>query len=130
MQLGKPDKAKERYQAALEQQPNFPDAKANLALAEKLLEEQQQQSKNDQQNKTKVNKGINKTRQTMASNNRMINNQAVKHHRSNSSLTKTNLSKINQSKQNKDLKSNRIMPTRIKILSSKKRMNNRQNKRS
>lgn len=57
MQLGKPDKAKERYQAALEQQPNFPDAKANLALAEKLLEEQQQQSKNDQQNKNQGQQG-------------------------------------------------------------------------
>ncbi|MCL1091136.1 VWA domain-containing protein [Shewanella profunda] len=60
MQLGKPDKAKERYQAALEQQPNFPDAKANLALAEKLLEEQQQQqsqNKNDQQDKNQGQQG-------------------------------------------------------------------------
>jgi len=50
MQLGKPDKAKERYQAALEKQADFPAAKANLELAEKQLKEQQkQQGKNDQQ---------------------------------------------------------------------------------
>ena len=52
MQLGKPDKAKERYQAALEKQADFPAAKANLELAEKLLQEQQQQQgKNGQQSK-------------------------------------------------------------------------------
>ncbi|MBI1674748.1 VWA domain-containing protein [Shewanella sp. DW31] len=52
MQLGKPDKAKERYQAALEKQADFPTAKANLELAEKLLQEQQQQQgKNEQQDK-------------------------------------------------------------------------------
>ncbi|MGL5047466.1 MAG: vWA domain-containing protein, partial [Shewanella sp.] len=50
MQLGKPDKAMARYQAALEKQADFPAAKANLELAEKLLQEQQQeQGKGDQQ---------------------------------------------------------------------------------
>ncbi|MGL5360863.1 MAG: vWA domain-containing protein [Shewanella sp.] len=50
MQLGKPDKAKARYQAALEKQADFPAAKANLELAEKLLkEQQQQQGQNGQQ---------------------------------------------------------------------------------
>lgn len=49
MQLGKPDKAKERYQAALEKQADFPAAKANLELAEKLLQEQQQQQQQQQQ---------------------------------------------------------------------------------
>ncbi|MGL6352077.1 MAG: VWA domain-containing protein [Aeromonas sp.] len=44
MQLGKPDKAKERYQAALAEQADFPAAKANLALAEQLLAQQQQAS--------------------------------------------------------------------------------------
>ncbi|WP_330130844.1 vWA domain-containing protein [Shewanella xiamenensis] len=50
MQMGKPDKAKERYQAALDKQPDFPQAKANLELAEKLLDQQkdQQSSQNDQ----------------------------------------------------------------------------------
>ena len=52
MQLGKPDKAKERYQAALEKQADFPAAKANLELAEKQLKEQQkQQGNNGQQSK-------------------------------------------------------------------------------
>ncbi len=44
MQLGKPDKAKERYQAALDKQPQFPQAKHNLDLAEKLLQQQLQQN--------------------------------------------------------------------------------------
>lgn len=58
MQLGKPDKAKERYQAALEKQTDFPAAKANLELAEKLLKEQQkQQGKNDQQDKNQDQQG-------------------------------------------------------------------------
>lgn len=58
MQLGKPDKAKERYQAALEKQADFPAAKANLELAEKLLQEQQkQQGKNDQQDKNQDQQG-------------------------------------------------------------------------
>ncbi|MBU1391221.1 MAG: VWA domain-containing protein [Gammaproteobacteria bacterium] len=58
MQLGKPDKAKERYQAALEKQADFPAAKANLELAEKLLKEQQkQQGKNDQQDKNQDQQG-------------------------------------------------------------------------
>ncbi|MGI2098039.1 VWA domain-containing protein [Shewanella glacialipiscicola] len=52
MQLGKPDKAKERYQAALEKQTDFPEAKTNLELAEKQLKEQQkQQGNNGQQSK-------------------------------------------------------------------------------
>ncbi|MCS6206310.1 vWA domain-containing protein [Shewanella baltica] len=58
MQLGKPDKAKERYQAALEKQADFPAAKANLELAEKQLKEQQkQQGKNDQQDKNQDQQG-------------------------------------------------------------------------
>ncbi|MGI2186473.1 VWA domain-containing protein [Shewanella oncorhynchi] len=58
MQLGKPDKAKERYQAALEKQADFPAAKANLELAEKLLQEQQQQQgKNEQQDKNQDQQG-------------------------------------------------------------------------
>ncbi|MFP8844582.1 VWA domain-containing protein [Shewanella baltica] len=58
MQLGKPDKAKERYQAALEKQADFPAAKANLELAEKLLQEQQQQQgKNKQQDKNQDQQG-------------------------------------------------------------------------
>ncbi|WP_330148351.1 vWA domain-containing protein [Shewanella oncorhynchi] len=57
MQLGKPDKAKERYQAALEKQADFPAAKANLELAEKLLKEQQQQGKNEQQDKNQDQQG-------------------------------------------------------------------------
>ncbi|EGM69509.1 TPR domain protein in aerotolerance operon [Shewanella sp. HN-41] len=58
MQLGKPDKAKERYQAALEKQADFPAAKANLELAEKLLKEQQkQQGKSDQQDKNQEQQG-------------------------------------------------------------------------
>lgn len=58
MQLGKPDKAKERYQAALEKQADFPAAKANLELAEKLLkEQQQQQGKNEQQDKNQDQQG-------------------------------------------------------------------------
>ncbi|MCU7961379.1 VWA domain-containing protein [Shewanella sp. SW32] len=58
MQLGKPDKAKERYQAALEKQADFPAAKANLELAEKLLQEQQQQQgKNEQQDKNQGQQG-------------------------------------------------------------------------
>ncbi|MBP7662710.1 MAG: VWA domain-containing protein [Shewanella sp.] len=58
MQLGKPDKAKERYQAALEKQTDFPAAKANLELAEKLLQEQQQQQgKNEQQDKNQDQQG-------------------------------------------------------------------------
>ncbi|WP_338725391.1 VWA domain-containing protein [Shewanella baltica] len=55
MQLGKPDKAKERYQAALEKQADFPAAKANLELAEKQLKEQQ--GKNDQQDKNQDQQG-------------------------------------------------------------------------
>ncbi|MGW7677306.1 VWA domain-containing protein [Shewanella sp. S23-S33] len=55
MQLGKPDKAKERYQAALEKQADFPAAKANLELAEKLLQEQQ--GKNEQQDKNQDQQG-------------------------------------------------------------------------
>ncbi len=51
MQLGKPDKAKERYQAALDKQPEFPQAKANLELAEKLLNQQQSQQNADNQDK-------------------------------------------------------------------------------
>lgn len=51
MQLGKPDKAKERYQAALDKQPDFPQAKANLELAEKLLNQQQSQQNADNQDK-------------------------------------------------------------------------------
>ncbi|MFG0454022.1 vWA domain-containing protein [Shewanella mangrovisoli] len=51
MQLGKPDKAKERYQAALDKQPKFPQAKANLELAEKLLNQQQSQQNTDNQDK-------------------------------------------------------------------------------
>ncbi|MDI5834987.1 vWA domain-containing protein [Shewanella xiamenensis] len=51
MQLGKPDKAKERYQAALDKQPDFPQAKANLELAEKLQEQQQSQQNADNQDK-------------------------------------------------------------------------------
>ncbi|ABK47689.1 Tetratricopeptide TPR_2 repeat protein [Shewanella sp. ANA-3] len=51
MQLGKPDKAKERYQAALDKQPDFPQAKANLELAEKLLNQQQSQQNADNQEK-------------------------------------------------------------------------------
>lgn len=51
MQMGKPDKAKERYQAALDKQPDFPQAKANLELAEKLLEQQQSQQNADNQDK-------------------------------------------------------------------------------
>lgn len=47
MQLNKPTQAKERYQAALNKQADFPAAKANLALAEKL--EQQQNQQNDGQ---------------------------------------------------------------------------------
>ncbi|BDA60060.1 vWA domain-containing protein [Shewanella xiamenensis] len=50
MQMGKPDKAKERYQAALDKQPDFPQAKANLELAEKLLDQQQSQQNADNQN--------------------------------------------------------------------------------
>ncbi|MGE6434318.1 VWA domain-containing protein [Shewanella baltica] len=58
MQLGKPDKAKERYQAALEKQADFPAAKANLELAEKQLKQQQkQQGKNDQQDKNQDQQG-------------------------------------------------------------------------
>ncbi|AVT49058.1 vWA domain-containing protein [Shewanella baltica] len=58
MQLGKPDKAKERYQAALEKQADFPAAKANLEMAEKQLKEQQkQQGKNDQQDKNQDQQG-------------------------------------------------------------------------
>ncbi|MFG7352343.1 VWA domain-containing protein [Shewanella oncorhynchi] len=58
MQLGKPGKAKERYQAALEKQTDFPAAKANLELAEKLLQEQQQQQgKNEQQDKNQDQQG-------------------------------------------------------------------------
>lgn len=61
MQLGKPDEAKERYQAALEKQPNFPEAKANLELAEKLLqqqkEQQNQQGDKNQQNKNQGEQG-------------------------------------------------------------------------
>ncbi|MGL4714223.1 MAG: VWA domain-containing protein, partial [Shewanella sp.] len=58
MQLGKPDKAKARYQAALEKQADFPAAKANLELAEKLLQEQQQeQGKNAQQDKNQDQQG-------------------------------------------------------------------------
>ena len=58
MQLGKPDKAKERYRAALEKQADFPTAKANLELAEKLLQEQQQQQgKNEQQDKNQDQQG-------------------------------------------------------------------------
>ncbi|WP_286993269.1 tetratricopeptide repeat protein, partial [Shewanella sp.] len=58
MQLGKPDKAKERYQAALRKQADFPAAKANLELAEKLLQEQQQQQgKNEQQDKNQDQQG-------------------------------------------------------------------------
>ncbi|MBW0298609.1 hypothetical protein B4P00_20695 [Shewanella xiamenensis] len=49
MQMGKPDKAKERYQAALDKQPDFPQAKANLELAEKLLDQQQSQQNADNQ---------------------------------------------------------------------------------
>lgn len=55
MQLGKPDKAKERYQAALEKKADFPAAKANLELAEKLLQEQQ--GKNEQQDKNQDQQG-------------------------------------------------------------------------
>lgn len=51
MQMGKPDKAKERYQAALDKQPDFPQAKANLELAEKLLEQQQSQQNANNQDK-------------------------------------------------------------------------------
>ncbi|QYJ72880.1 VWA domain-containing protein [Shewanella sp. FJAT-51649] len=51
MQLGKPDKAKERYQAALDKQPEFPQAKANLELAEKLLNQQESQQNTDNQDK-------------------------------------------------------------------------------
>ncbi|MDH0448090.1 Predicted membrane protein [Shewanella putrefaciens] len=51
MQLGKPDKAKERYQAALDKQPEFPQAKANLELAERLLNQQQSQQNADNQDK-------------------------------------------------------------------------------
>lgn len=61
MQLGKPDEAKERYQAALEKQPHFPEAKANLELAEKLLqqqkEQQNQQGDKNQQNKNQGEQG-------------------------------------------------------------------------
>lgn len=61
MQLSKPDKAKERYQAALEKQPHFPEAKANLELAEKLLqqqkEQQNQQGDKNQQNKNQGEQG-------------------------------------------------------------------------
>lgn len=48
MQMGKPDKAKERYLAALDKLPDFPQAKANLELAEKLLEQQSQQNADNQ----------------------------------------------------------------------------------
>ncbi|MGL5471281.1 MAG: VWA domain-containing protein [Shewanella sp.] len=51
MQMGKPEKAKERYQTALDKQPDFPQAKANLELAEKLLEQQQSQQNADNQDK-------------------------------------------------------------------------------
>lgn len=51
MQMGKPDKAKERYQAALDKLPDFPQAKANLELAEKLLEQQQSQQNANNQDK-------------------------------------------------------------------------------
>lgn len=47
MQLNKPTQAKERYQAALDKQADFSAAKANLALAEAL--EQQQNQQNDGQ---------------------------------------------------------------------------------
>ncbi|WP_198780414.1 VWA domain-containing protein [Shewanella putrefaciens] len=48
MQLGKPAEAKERYQASLEKQADFPAAKANLELAEKLLQQQKEQQKEQQ----------------------------------------------------------------------------------
>lgn len=51
MQMGKPDKALERYQAALDKQPDFPQAKANLELAETLLAQQQSQQNADNQDK-------------------------------------------------------------------------------
>ncbi|MCH1930764.1 VWA domain-containing protein [Shewanella sp. A25] len=54
MQLGQIDKALERYQSALEKQPDFPKAKANRELAEKLLNQQSEQNQSnpqDQQDK-------------------------------------------------------------------------------
>ncbi|WP_299496247.1 VWA domain-containing protein, partial [uncultured Shewanella sp.] len=50
MQLGQYSKAKATYQDALSKAPNNDDIKANLALAEKLEKQQNQQDKQDQQN--------------------------------------------------------------------------------
>ncbi|MGZ9897731.1 vWA domain-containing protein [Shewanella gaetbuli] len=53
LQLGKLPDAIERYKQALSQKPDFTEAQENLALAEKLLEQQNQQQQNqqsDQQN--------------------------------------------------------------------------------
>lgn len=44
------DEAIEAYQSALEQQPDFEDAKFNKELLEKLKQQQEQQQKNDNQN--------------------------------------------------------------------------------
>jgi len=45
---GKLEEAKSAYQAALEQQQDFPDAQSNLELIEELLKQQQEQEENQQ----------------------------------------------------------------------------------
>ncbi|MDR8523341.1 vWA domain-containing protein [Shewanella fidelis] len=47
MQLEKYQQAQKRYEAALEQQPDFAQAKSNLELAKKLQQQQQQQQQQD-----------------------------------------------------------------------------------
>ena len=49
MQLEQYEAAKERYQQAIQLAPDFTEAKQNLALAEKLLHQQQQQEQEQQQ---------------------------------------------------------------------------------
>ncbi|GAA4872450.1 VWA domain-containing protein [Ferrimonas pelagia] len=47
-QLGQYQQAAERYRQVLEQQPEHPQAQANLALMEQLLEQQEQDAQSDQ----------------------------------------------------------------------------------
>lgn len=126
MQLGKPDKAKERYQAALEKQADFPAAKANLELAEKQLKQQQkQQGKTINRIRTKINKAISSpVIPIQVTNNLATNNPVINSRRINNNLTKIALRKISKIKRGKSLKSNRTMPILSKALSSKKRMSN------
>lgn len=121
MQLGKPDKAKERYQAALEKQADFPAAKANLELAEKQLKEQQkQQGKTINRIRTKINKAISSPVIPI----QVTNSLVIKSRRINNNLTKIALRKISKIKRDESFRINRTMPILSKALSSKKRMSN------